>query len=76
MDQIWIGLFSVTAIFLSQDSRPHFRKWACIFGLLSQPAWFYATYTAGQWGIFLLSFVYAYLWWRGFRNFWLCRQPS
>lgn len=76
MDQIWIGVFSVTAIFLSQDSRARWRRWACVCGLVSQPAWFYATYVAGQWGIFALSFIYAGLWARGFYNFWLCRKPA
>src|SRR5690348_13710384 len=66
-----IGVFSLSAVLLSQDHRQSVRRWACIVGLCAQPAWFYATWKAGQWGIFALSFVYAALWLRGFYNFWL-----
>ena len=61
----------VTAVFLSQDHRADWRKWACILGLLGQPFWFYATWKAGQYGIFALSFLYAYSWARGFYNNWI-----
>jgi len=70
IDQIAIGLFSVTAVFLSQDRRAHVRRYACLFGLAAQPFWFYATYIAGQWGIFALSFLYTLSWLRGFRVHW------
>jgi hypothetical protein len=70
IDQIAIGLCGVTAIFLSQDRRESVRRYACLFGLASQPFWFYATYQAGQWGIFALSFLYALSWLRGFRQHW------
>lgn len=71
MEQIGIALFGVVAIWLSQDRRECWRKWACVFGLASQPFWFYAAYTAGQWGIVGLCFLYAYSWGRGFWNHWV-----
>lgn len=71
LDQIAIAATGVTAVFLSQDHRNEVRKYACLFGLASQPFWFYATYTAGQWGIFALSFLYTYSWFRGFKNNWM-----
>jgi len=37
MDQIAIAVTDATAIWLSQDERPEWRKWACIFGLCLQP---------------------------------------
>jgi len=71
IEQIGIALLGVTAIWLSQDKRESFRRWACIFGLMAQPFWFYTTYKAGQWGIFCLCFLYSYSWLRGVKNNWL-----
>lgn len=70
IEQLGIALFGVTAVFLSQDSRESWRRWACVAGLLGQPFWFYATWKAGQWGILALCFVYALSWARGVRTYW------
>jgi hypothetical protein len=71
IEQIAIGLFGVTAVFLSQSPRANTRRYACLFGLASQPFWFYATYKAQQWGIFGLSVLYAASWLRGFHVNWV-----
>jgi hypothetical protein len=71
IEQIGIAFCGVTAVFLSQDKREHWRKWACIFGLIGQPFWFMAAWNAEQWGILALCFLYTFSWWRGFRQFWL-----
>lgn len=71
VEQIGIGLFSVTAIFFANCTADRWRRWASVFGLASQPFWFVATYQAQQWGIFALSFIYAALWARGFYSFWI-----
>lgn len=71
MEQVAIAMTGVVAIWLSQDSRESRRRFACIFGLLGQPFWFYAAYSAEQWGIFVLCFLYTYSWLRGFRNNWV-----
>jgi hypothetical protein len=76
IDQIALGVFGVTAVFLSQDHRPHVRRYACLFGIASQPFWFYATWRAQQWGIFGLSFLYALSWLRGFYIHWMVRRLS
>ena len=70
IEQVGIAVFGVAAIWLSQDSRESWRRWACVCGLVGQPFWFYATWKAGQWGIFLLCFIYAYSWARGIRTYW------
>lgn len=69
--QLIIGLCGVTAIFLSQDVRASRRRYACLFGLAAQPFWFYTTWHAQQWGIFALSFAYAFSWARGFHVYWI-----
>lgn len=76
IEQFGIMVCGLTAVFLSQDSRPNWRRWACIFGLCGQPFWFYATWKAQQWGIFGLSFLYAYSWARGIWTFWILPSRS
>lgn len=74
--QIVIAICGLSSVYLSQDARPAWRRWACIFGLCAQPAWLYATVAAEQWGIVCLVFVYTWGWYRGFRNFWLLKKQS
>jgi hypothetical protein len=71
MEQIFIALTGVVAIWLSQDERETWRRWACIFGLCAQPFWFYASWKAEQWGILALCFIYAWSWYRGLKTYWL-----
>lgn len=71
MDQLAIMFTGVTAVFLSQSKSERLRKFACIFGLIGQPFWFYATFTAEQWGIFAMCFLYTFSWARGAWNFWI-----
>ena len=73
--QIGITLFSLIAIYLTQDKRLERRRWASIFGLISQPFWFYASVTTEQWGIFLLSLLYTAVWAKGFYIHWIA-QPE
>lgn len=69
--QAMIGIFGVLAVWLSQHGRADMRKWACVCGLLAQPAWFYTTAVHGQWGIFALSFLYTWSWANGIKTYWL-----
>ena len=69
--QIFIGVCGIMAVYLSQSRTDRQRRWACIFGLAAQPAWFWETWHAGLWGIFALSFVYTANWARGFWNYWM-----
>jgi len=71
IEQVVIGFTGTTAIWLTQDKRPHFRKWASVVGLIGQPAWYYASFVTEQWGIFFLSFLYTYAWMRGFYFNWI-----
>lgn len=71
IDQIGIAIFGLTAIVLSQTGSLRFIKWAPIFGLLSQPFWFYTTYVNEQWGVFILVFFYTFAWMLGIYNYWV-----
>lgn len=73
MEQIGIALTGATAVFLSQDRRESWRRWACIFGMAGQPFWFYATFKAEQWGMFALCVLYALAWARGIKTHWLTK---
>jgi len=71
VEQIGIALSGIVAVWLTQDRRDSWRRWACIFGMLGQPFWFYAAWKAEQWGIFLLCTLYTYAWARGLWTHWL-----
>lgn len=75
MEQLAIALFGVTAVFLSQSHDAGRRRFACLFGLIGQPFWFYAAWKSGQWGIFALCFLYTWAWAKGFWLHWVRRSP-
>jgi NAD+ synthase (glutamine-hydrolysing) len=62
------AVVGIAAIWLVNDPRASWQRWACILGLIGQPFWFYASWQANQWGIFLLSIAYALAWLRGARG--------
>ncbi|MBL4794045.1 MAG: hypothetical protein JKY24_00655 [Pseudomonadales bacterium] len=71
MIQVIIAVTGIISIWLTQDENVNRRKFACIFGLVGQPFWFYSAFQSEQWGIFVLSFVYAGAWMKGFYLFWI-----
>lgn len=73
MEQIFIAITSIAAIYLSQQRDERLKSFACIFGLIGQPFWFYTTYTHEQWGIFAMCFVYTYCWLMGVWNNWIAK---
>lgn len=71
ISQVGIVLFGLVAVYLTQDKREERRKWACIFGLLSQPFWFISAASNNQPGVLFISFVYALIWLKGFYTNWV-----
>jgi hypothetical protein len=71
IEQTFIALTELIAIWLIQEKRKEYRKWACIFGLLGQPFWFYAAFNADQWGAFILCFFFTLAWLKSFKDNWL-----
>ena len=69
-DQWLILVTGTSAIGLSQIGGK-WARWACIAGLSGQAGWFYASWTAEQWGIFASCFLYAAMWMIGFYRHWL-----
>lgn len=56
--QFWIPCCSIPAAMLVARKN----RWAPVFGLLSQPAWYYSTITTEQWGTLALCVFYTYAW--------------
>lgn len=71
LDQIGIALTGAIAVWLSQDERECMRRFACIFGVIGQPFWFYSAYTTEQWGVFMVSILYAIAWVKGLWSYWV-----
>ena len=68
--QICIAVFGASAIYLV-SRKDRWKRWGYIFGLCSQPFWLYSSWKAQQWGIFALSFWYAFSWANGIYNYWI-----
>lgn len=71
IEQIGIMCTGVVAVWLSQDHRENWRRYACLFGMAGQPFWVYAAWSAEQWGILVMTILYTYSWARGVWNNWL-----
>lgn len=64
-----VAIFILGALAIILVARKN--KWGFVFGLLSQPFWYYTTYINHQWGIFLMNFIYTGSWAYGLYNwFW------
>lgn len=73
IEQLVIMFTSVIAVFLTQQQwNPEWGKWACVFGMVSQPFWLMSSYRTKQWGIFASAIIYTFVWGLGlYNNFWL-----
>lgn len=69
--QVIIACTGVTAVWLSQSPKQSMRRWACVLGLISQPAWFFTVAVNGQFGLFIVAIVYTFAWSRGFYYHWV-----
>lgn len=76
IEQVFIALTELIAIWLIQDKRFEYRKFACVFGLLGQPFWFYASYTASQWGSFVLCFFFTAAWLKALKEYWIDQKNT
>lgn len=74
IEQAFIAVTELIAVWLVQSKKDEFRKWSSIFGLLGQPFWFYASYKADQWGQFVLCFFFTAAWLKSFYSYWI--NPS
>ena len=75
VDQIGIMLTGVIAVWLTQSTNESRRRYACLFGLVGQPFWFYAAFSAAQWGVFVVCVLYSLAWLCGLWTHWLAPRP-
>jgi len=71
MDQLAIAVTGVIAIYLTQQPRESWKKYACLFGIAGQPFWFYSVTASEQWGVLVLCIFYTYAWTLGIYNNWI-----
>lgn len=71
INQILLALTGVTAIWLTQQSREEWKRYACLFGMAGQPFWFYHAYQTEAIGVAILCCFYTYSWGVGIYNNWL-----
>lgn len=74
VDQGWIFFWSTGALVLSYSLRNELRRWAPIVGLIAQPAWYYSTWVAHQWGALALSVLITGCHIYGIRNLWFKKK--
>jgi len=66
-----IPITSLIAVGIAVHSeRPENKRWSPVVGIIGQPFWIYASYTAQTWGIFFLSVVYMFVWASGIKKYW------
>lgn len=71
VDQIGIALTGTVAVFLTQSVHEHRRRYACLFGMLGQPFWFWSAIEAAQWGVTFVTFLYTAAWMKGVWVHWI-----
>lgn len=71
IDQIGIVLTGVVAVALTQSAHESRRRFACIFGIIGQPFWFYAAIDARQWGVTFVCVLYSLAWLKGLWLHWI-----
>lgn len=69
--QLGIAILGTLAMFLTQQSNVMLKKYACLFGLASQPFFLYSTFTSALWGLFFVSIVATGVWMLGLYNYWV-----
>lgn len=70
ISQLMIAFSGMVAIYLTQQGNLSLKKYAPILGLIGQPFWYYTTLMNEQYGIFVLTLGYTYLWGLGLYNSW------
>jgi len=71
IEQIFIAVTELIAIYLMQSEKYTYRKYSSIFGLLAQPFWAYASFTNQQWGALFIGFFFTALWFKNFKFYWI-----
>jgi hypothetical protein len=74
MMQFLLAVFTIAAMWVSQDRDTNRAKYACIIGMCSQPFWYYAVFSQGvadNLGVLAVTIFCTFSWFRGIVNNWL-----
>lgn len=71
MEQIFLAVFGLAAMYFAMGDNPLLRKWAPVVGLAGQPFWFIATIPTKQWGMVLLCTAYSLIYIKGIWSHWV-----
>lgn len=63
--QVIVLVSGSLSVWMTQSPSRALRRWACVVGIVGQPAWLAFTWSAGQWGMFAVSLVVTAAWLRG-----------
>jgi hypothetical protein len=73
--QIGIMLFGASAIWLV-GRKESWKRWGYILGMCGQPFWIISSIQNEQWGILIMTLVYAYSWGQGIWNYWIAPRRA
>jgi nicotinamide riboside transporter PnuC len=62
--QLIIAVLGIITIYLLAEKK----RAGFMIGLISEPFWLWSSWNNKQWGIVFLCFVYAYLYWKGWKK--------
>lgn len=69
LSQVTIFVGAIAVLFLGGGNR-----WGFVFGLLSQPGWYYTTIVHEQWGVLAACVIYTLGWAMGFYRTFIKKQ--
>jgi hypothetical protein len=74
IEQWLIAFCGISTLFLTTSLDYKWRRLASPIGLMAQPAWLYTSIANEQWGIAVLTSVYAFRWLQVFIRDWVKRK--
>lgn len=71
LNELLLMFFTILSILLSQFEDIKYRKYSCIFGLISQIFWFIDSIVSSNYGIFIVSCFMTFIWSYSFYRYWI-----
>lgn len=74
MIQFLLAVFTIAAMWVSQDRDSQRAKFACVIGMCAQPFWYYTVFAQGvldNLGVLAVTIFCTFSWFRGIVNNWL-----
>lgn len=75
IEQVVILTCGLSTVFLSTAVDFKTRRVAAFFGMVAQPFWLWDSWHDGNWGVFILSLLFAFRWTQVFIRDWI-KNPA